>query len=525
MKAASRTTTTLSSGNLGQTRIDELLQSSNKLAKLSIASQDLSQCSLHNNENNYDSQEIRSMDNLSSVMPCIITQDEEPNYCTPQDQAILHNSSCPPSSPAPRKVLKSCFYYSQSTQDSATQHSQLSDVPIRNMYPSQDSAFSSQTGMFWNINGKCNIGQGDKQIEMRKKRTRKVEKQQEPLTCIYNPYFEVLNDNTLERTRTKQQHSLRNSVIERDSDTSSRYWQDFEEIAVLGRGERGVVVKARHRIDGGIYAIKMSRKPLVGNSCQHEALREVQILVALGGHPNITQYFNSWLENETIYIQLEYCSGGSLSTLMNDIIPSIDELFRIMRNITSALCFIHSKGIVHMDVKPENVLISKGVHKLGDFGLACLSDRSDFIEQEGDKRYLCRSMLDPTTADFKSADIFALGATMLEIATGKSLPTSGEEWQKIRNNDVDQGFLQQRCGSRLSALIRWCLASDPMKRPTAEELLQRFEPKIERVFEMEQLLIQQKAFQETLQQKLALKDERIQRLEAALKEICVEEEG
>ncbi|PYD07317.1 hypothetical protein DND47_31080, partial [Pseudomonas syringae pv. syringae] len=130
---------------------------------------------------------------------------------------------------------------------------------------------------------------------------------------------------------------------------------------------------ARHRMDGGIYAVKMSRKPLLGNGYQHDAIREVQILVALGGHPNITQYFNSWLENETIYIQLEYCSGGSLSSFMKGTIPSIDELFRIMGSITKALYFIHSKGIVHMDVKPENILISRNIYKLGDFGLACLS--------------------------------------------------------------------------------------------------------------------------------------------------------
>ncbi|GJQ11091.1 hypothetical protein GpartN1_g2882.t1 [Galdieria partita] len=511
----------MTSGNLGQARIDELLQSSNKMAELSLASQDLSQCSLYNNENNFDSHNVCLTGNLS--LPCT-TQDEEPNYCTPQDQAILHNSSCPPSSPAPRKVLKSCYYYSQSTQDSVTQHSQLSDVPIRNMYPSQDSAISSQNGMIWNSTGNFSVGQGDNQLDARKKRTRKLEKQSKPLTCIYNPYLEVVDKNNFEKTQTKL-HPLRCSINESDRDRSARYWEDFEEIAVLGKGEKGVVVKARHRIDGGIYAVKMSRKPLVGNSRQRDALREVQILVALGGHPNITQYFNSWIEKETIYIQLEYCSGGTLSTFMNGTIPSIDELFRIMGNITKALYFIHSKGIVHMDVKPENILISKGIYKLGDFGLACLSDHSDFIEQEGDKRYLCKSMLDPSTADFKAADIFALGATMVEIATGQSLPKSGEEWQKIRNNEIDQSFLQQSCGSRLAALIRWCLASDPMKRPTAEELLQRFEPKIERVFEMEHLLIQQKALQETLQQKLALRDERIQKLESALKEVCAGEEG
>jgi hypothetical protein len=85
--------TTIGSNTLGQARIDELLQSSNNLAKLTIASQDLSQCSLSKNEANFTSQDINQTDNCSSVMHGT-TQDEETNYCTPQDQAILHNSSC-----------------------------------------------------------------------------------------------------------------------------------------------------------------------------------------------------------------------------------------------------------------------------------------------------------------------------------------------------------------------------------------------------------------------------------------------
>lgn len=350
------------------------------------------------------------------------------------------------------------------------------------MFPSQD--LNSQNGMVSNINENGNAGLGNREKEVRKKRTRRPEKQQRHLTCIRNPYLEE----SISEIQHAKQHLSRNSVANFDSDISSRYWEDFEEIALIGRGEKGIVVKARHRVDGGTYAIKMSRKPLIGNSHQHEALREVQILVALGGHPNITQYFTSWLEEETFYIQLEYCSGGPLSSfIIHKNSLAIDEMYRIMGDITRALCFIHSKDIVHMDVKPENILISNGVYKLGDFGLACLSDRSDFIEQEGDKRYLCRSMLDPSTANFKAADIFALGATMLELTTGHRLPKSGEEWQKIRNNELDQSVLQQHCGSRLAALIRWCLVPDPMKRPSAEELLQRFEPKIEKVFEMEQL--------------------------------------
>ncbi|KAK4524138.1 hypothetical protein GAYE_SCF01G2037 [Galdieria yellowstonensis] len=510
--------TTIGSNTLGQARIDELLQSSNNLAKLTIASQDLSQCSLSKNEANFTSQDIYQTDNCLSVMHGT-TQDEETNYCTPQDQAILHNSSCPPSSPAPRKALKSCNY-SQSTQDSVTQHSQLSDASFHNANPSQDSTLSSQNGIIWNMSGKYSGGlDTTRQVEGRRKRTRNLERQQKPRICVHNPYIELLDKAVVETAHPKPP-SFRNSVIGHNNPISSRYWEDFEELAVLGKGEKGIVVKARHRIDGGIYAVKMSRKPLIGNSHQHEALREVQILVALGGHPNITQYFSCWLEDEIIYIQLEYCSGGSLSTMVGNDVPCTDELFRMMSDITRALHFIHSKGIVHMDVKPENILISKGVYKLGDFGLACLSDHSDFVEQEGDKRYLCKSMLDPSTANFQAADIFALGATMLEVVTCKSLPKGGEELQKIRNNELEQSLLQQRCGSRLAALIRWCLASDPTKRPTAEELLQRFEPKIERVFEMEQLLIQQKALYETLQQRLASKDERIKRLESALEEIC-----
>eukprot|EP00871_Galdieria_phlegrea_P001124 jgi/Galph1/2011/GphlegSOOS_G673.1 len=508
----------------GQYRLDEFIQSPNILAKLSLASQELTDDNGNSLKTEKEERQIGSLCGYKQQT----TQDEEVNYCTPQDQAILQSSSCPPSSPSPKRMPKS-FYDSQSTQETGTQQSQKSEIRMTTFLNSQDSSLSSQNGIQMHYNRYMTDIESyyprHRGEEGGRKRTRLYnEIEREPRKCIKNPY--------IDRHHEVEESEGNGSILSRRitrigvETLSCRYIQDFEELAILGKGEKGVVVKARHRIDGGIYAVKISKKLLVGNAAQHEALREVQILVALGSHPNIIQYFSSWLENDDkmMYIQTEYCHEGALSRMIGKPPPSSEILFRMMGDICRALSFIHSKGIVHMDIKPDNVLCSNNTYKLGDFGLACFADRSDFMGQEGDSRYLCKSMLNTSTANFKAADIFSLGAMMLEIAIGKCLPKSGEEWHKIRNSEIDSQLLQHSCGSRLSALIRWCLSPDPTKRPRAEELLTRFEPNIERVFEMEQLLLQQKTIQKELEQTLVSKQERIKRLEDTLREICATQE-
>lgn|SRR5690606_35857413 len=98
---------------------------------------------------------------------------------------------------------------------------------------------------------------------------------------------------------------------------------------------------------------------------------------------------------------------------------------------------MHSNGLVHMDIKPENIYItSHGKYKIGDMGLVSSTLNRDNLS-EGDSRYLAPELLeDPEKLQLEKCDIFALGATLYELARQSPLPPNGTEWHEIRNGKL-----------------------------------------------------------------------------------------
>lgn len=144
----------------------------------------------------------------------------------------------------------------------------------------------------------------------------------------------------------------------------SRYEEEFIEIKEIASGSFGKVKIARHRLDGMVYAIKVSRNKIVCNTHEERvAMNEVFAHSALMKHKHVVRYYNSWVENGHVYIQNEYCEGGSLANLIKEYrrmgrrFPE-SELKRILLHIAKGLQYIHSKQLVHLDVKPENIFIS-----------------------------------------------------------------------------------------------------------------------------------------------------------------------
>jgi hypothetical protein len=159
----------------------------------------------------------------------------------------------------------------------------------------------------------------------------------------------------------------------------SRYHEEFHEVCKLGSGEFGDVFKCINRLDGCTYAIKRSKKAIVGGSLEVAAWKEVCAHAALGQHHHIVQYYSAWAECDRMLIQNEYCNGGSLAEFIESLKSNCDQLndeggsISIQNNmrmneadlkilllhIAKGLAYMHSKNLAHLDIKPGNIFICR----------------------------------------------------------------------------------------------------------------------------------------------------------------------
>mmetsp|Transcript_16951 Transcript_16951/g.31362 ORF Transcript_16951/g.31362 Transcript_16951/m.31362 type:complete len:537 (-) Transcript_16951:201-1811(-) len=257
----------------------------------------------------------------------------------------------------------------------------------------------------------------------------------------------------------------------------SRFYSDFDVIAELGNGSFGNVFKVLSRLDGCMYAIKVAHRPAKGVADKDRMLKEVYALAALSDQADtatfhIVRYHQAWMEESRLYIQTELCTT-TLQAEMQQVSPMalpLQRRYKCMREILLALEFIHKNGMVHLDIKPENIFLKNDQFKLGDFGL--VSKVSSHDVEEGDSRYMSIELLSGDHADLTKSDIFSLGITMYEVCLGgnKSLPANGPEWQSLRSAAVPQLY---GTPEELHRIIQTMMNPSYHERPCASELLKR----------------------------------------------------
>uniref|UniRef100_UPI0037E7D3E6 wee1-like protein kinase 2 n=1 Tax=Semicossyphus pulcher TaxID=241346 RepID=UPI0037E7D3E6 len=274
----------------------------------------------------------------------------------------------------------------------------------------------------------------------------------------------------------------------------SRYESEFLELECIGVGEFGAVYKCVKRLDGCLYAIKRSRRPLAGSANEQLALKEVYAHAVLGHHPHVVRYYSAWAEDHHMIIQNEYCDGGSLNDAIikkevQGELFSEAELKDLLIQVSMGLKYIHSSGLVHLDIKPSNIFIcqrsstsapgegeseeeddgstSAGViYKIGDLGHVT-STNSPQVE-EGDSRFLASEVLHEDYSQLPKADIFALGLTVLLAAGAPPLPQNGDEWHSLRQGQLPK--VPQELSPPFKSLLQALLDPDLTKRPSAREL-------------------------------------------------------
>ena len=250
---------------------------------------------------------------------------------------------------------------------------------------------------------------------------------------------------------------------------------DFEIIKALGKGSYGTVYTVKSRLDSNIYVMKKMELNHLKESQQRECYREVSILRKVS-HPNIIKYYASFLENESLCIIMEYAELGDLYTLIKHYKRHrkyFDELllWRISYEILTGLEYLHSKNIIHRDIKCLNLFLSKDHHvKIGDLGVSTISALGGMhCTRVGTPLYLSPELVKQIPYDYKT-DIWSFGCSLYHLAsleppfTGNNLIVLGNNIVKGRPKELPGMY-----SNELKFFIDKMLTKKADKRPSAKE--------------------------------------------------------
>ncbi len=290
-------------------------------------------------------------------------------------------------------------------------------------------------------------------------------------------------------------------------DRQKRQIPGYQLIERLGAGAMATVYKARQLSLDRMVAIKVLPRKYTQKPEFVQRFYEEGKSAAKLNHPNIVGAIEVGEAAETHYFVMEYVEG---KTVFDDITHrgryNEADALDIIVQIAKALDHAHQKGLIHRDVKPKNIMITKdGVAKLADMGLArAISDR-EAAEQEAGKAFGTPYYISPeqirgeVNVDFR-ADIYSLGCTLYHMVTGR-VPFDGPNpsavmQMHLKNQPKPVDHIHPELSSGLAEVIEVCMAKDRSKRyaSTAELLedlqaIQRGEPPMQarKMFDLAQL--------------------------------------
>jgi len=250
---------------------------------------------------------------------------------------------------------------------------------------------------------------------------------------------------------------------------------NYRIISLLGKGGMGEVYLAVHNIDCRHTALKVLPRRLAStNYWLRRFAREARTTAAIN-HPNIVQVYEYGPYTHGCFIAMEYIEGQTLRAAIANRLP-IHTALNVICQIADALAAAHKLGIIHRDIKPDNLMIrGDGIVKILDFGLALHEiEKQDPAESaSGTVNYMSPQQLRGQIANAAS-DIFSLGIIAYELLTG-AYPFHGDTnaalMQSIEHTlPAPPNSIEPAIPSHISTLVETMLAKDPGARPTAEGL-------------------------------------------------------
>ncbi|MGI6547919.1 MAG: Stk1 family PASTA domain-containing Ser/Thr kinase [Bacillota bacterium] len=254
----------------------------------------------------------------------------------------------------------------------------------------------------------------------------------------------------------------------------------YEILAEIGSGGMGHVFRAQDTFLNRRVAVKLLRTQFAGDGdFVRRFRREAQAAASLS-HPNIVAIYDVGEHNGSYYIVMEHVDGETLKDKIKRDAPiSVDETIRIGIQICDALEHAHQNGIVHRDIKPHNILVTRsGRVKVADFGIARAVSGTTLVHTGtivGSAHYFSPEQARGGVVDEKS-DLYSLGVVLFEMLTGR-VPFDGDSPISVAVKHVQEDVpllqtLNPAVPVSLQALVQRLLAKDTARRyPSAADVM------------------------------------------------------
>jgi serine/threonine protein kinase len=233
------------------------------------------------------------------------------------------------------------------------------------------------------------------------------------------------------------------------------YDNKYTFIKDLGRGGFGKVFLAKEKVSNRLVAIKQLLNK--NKSEQEDIIHEIETISKFD-NPNIVTYYHHFWEDEVLYLVMEYCPGGSLRDKLAANSITTSQTIEWIQTLASCLRIIHKKGIIHHDIKPDNIVFSQnGTIKIADFGVA--------NKNIGTRAYMSPEAFswDVDSTNDPRIDIYALGVTLMELLS-KQNPFFGLSREEIIEKHQSADFPIQQLPNWQQEIILKAINKTPELR-------------------------------------------------------------
>lgn len=245
----------------------------------------------------------------------------------------------------------------------------------------------------------------------------------------------------------------------------------YEVLGIISEGASCRVARAHDPLIGRTVAIKLLSKQFGEGEAYENFVKEARVVGQLS-HASIVTLHDMGIDEPsgTPYLVMEFIEGQSLNEVIAKGKTPFPKACAWMGDVATALAAVHRKGIIHGDVKPANIFITKeGRVKLGDFGIARVQRRDNRGVLMGTPAYWCPEQIWGKPQDARS-DLFSLGVVAYELLTGKR-PFDGKTIEEVREQILSAkpavpSIINSSLPAPLNAILDRCLSKDPTRRYT-----------------------------------------------------------